>query len=52
MMDTTHQNSGISEEEKALFRKIISEILLFILNCLRNDEEEIRIEALKVNTLL
>lgn len=41
-----------SDEDNRQFKVIISEILLFILTCLKEEDEDIKTEALKVNNLL
>jgi len=41
-----------AEEDIRQFKNIISEILLFILSCLKEEDEDIKTEALKVNALL
>ena len=41
-----------SDEDNRQFKVIISEILLFILTCLKEEDDDIKAEALKVNDLL
>ena len=45
-------DKNLKEEEQKIFESIISEILLFILGCLKEEDEEVKDAALKINYLL
>lgn len=45
-------NNDLSPAQEDAFESICSQIILFILNCLREDDEEIKEAALKINNVL